>query len=132
MTGQMHGDAFAAAEAAACAAEQGRFWPMRDALFENSRNLTREGFLDAARAAGVRPAPFERCLAAHAHAAEVRADMKVASSVRLSGTPAFFVGRPEKGSLVGVRFNAQWLVRDPGAPRISVSKAAEFELFTGP
>ena len=47
-----------------------------------------------------------------------------------AGTATVRMPVPPDAALVGVRFYAQWLVRDPGVrPRIAVTRAAELELF---
>ena len=87
---RIHNKAFKAAEATHCAEDQGKFWEMHDRLFENSKNL--EPWGDHAAAIGLDVAAFDACMASGKHAEAIRADMKEASKVRITGTPGFVIG----------------------------------------
>jgi predicted DsbA family dithiol-disulfide isomerase len=87
---RIHKSAFGAAEATHCARDQGKFWEMHDRLFEHTRNL--EPWSPHAEAIGLDVAAFDACMASDKHADSIRADMKEAAKVRITGTPGFVVG----------------------------------------
>ena len=93
----MHKDAPKAAEAAACANEQGKFWEMHDKLFANAPKLQ---ILDLKRYAteiGLQTDRFDHCLDAGKYTAKWQGDKVEGSSYGVSGTPAFFIN----GRMVG-------------------------------
>ena len=86
----MHAHAQKAAEAAHCAAEQGKFWEYHDLLFDSKQyNLTQ--LKDHARALKLDAVSFDKCLDSGAQADRIRADVAEATAVGLPGTPGFFV-----------------------------------------
>jgi protein-disulfide isomerase len=96
----IHALAFKAAEASMCAADQGKFWEMHDALFEAPTKLGPEDLKAKAAAVGLDGAAFGKCLDSGKHSAEVRQDLMEGARAGVSGTPALFVnGR----LLTGVR-----------------------------
>jgi protein-disulfide isomerase len=83
--------------AAACAHEQGRFWPVHDALYTSqdtwtsARNLVR-AVTAAAERGGVDRERFDACMSARGAAwGHVLADKALGDSVGIGGTPTFFV-----------------------------------------
>jgi protein-disulfide isomerase len=95
-----HPHALAAAEAAECAAAQGRFWEMHDQLFEHQRALGTVQLVGYARAIGADVARFERDLADHAHRPRVQEDFDSGVHSGVRGTPTFYVN--------GVRHDGSW------------------------
>jgi protein-disulfide isomerase len=94
-----HPNALPAAEAAACAAEQGQFWPYHDRLFANPSKLGDADLKQHAAELGLNAAQFNSCVDTHKHKAEVDADVKAGEEAGVSGTPAFFVnGRMISGA----------------------------------
>jgi protein-disulfide isomerase len=87
----MHKKAALAAEAATCAQQQDRFWPLHDRLFAMQSKLELESIKEAAAAVGLEPRAFEECLKSGRAAAEWRKDVEDARSYGVSGTPTFFV-----------------------------------------
>jgi protein-disulfide isomerase len=87
----IHQLAFKAAEAARCAADQGKYWEMHDRLFENQRAL--EPWTGHAEGIGLDAAKFDTCMGAGTHAASIRAAMKEAQKVGIAGTPGFVIGQ---------------------------------------
>ncbi len=85
----MHKSAFKAAEAAACAGEQGKFWEMHDRLFANQQII--DQWKSHAEAIGLDVGKFQECLDGGRQAAQVRSDMAEAQKARVTGTPAFFI-----------------------------------------
>ena len=92
----IHKFAFKAAEATACAGEQGKYWEMHDRLFENQKAL--EPWNGHAEALGLDVAKFEQCMTAGKFAPEIRRDMAEANRVGVSGTPGFLIARTDPAS----------------------------------
>jgi protein-disulfide isomerase len=92
----MHKSAFKAAEAAACAGEQGKFWEMHDRLFANQHTI--DQWKSHAEAVGLDVGKFEECLDGGRQAAQVRSDMAEAQKAGLSGTPGFFLAFTDEKS----------------------------------
>ena len=88
---QIHPQAYQAAIAAMCAADQGRFWEMHDRLFAHQRQLNPEQLEKYAAEAGVDKGKFKSCVASRAPEALIREDMGEASQARVGGTPAFMI-----------------------------------------
>jgi len=92
----MHPNAMPAAEAAMCAAVQGKFWPMHDALFISQDewaplpNPTAK-FEALAKTAGVNMAQWTDCVAKHSTAALITADRDRLRGAGVQSTPTFFV-----------------------------------------
>lgn len=87
----IHPSARAASRAAWCAGEQGEFWGMHDALFENQRQLNEQAFLGHADALGLDRDEFAGCLASDEADAAVTRDLADGRSVGVGGTPSLFV-----------------------------------------
>ncbi len=86
----IHPQAQKAAEAARCAAEQGKFWEFRAAMFE-STSITNELFHSTAEELGVDGAEFKTCLDSDRYRDGVNADSEEAQSLGITGTPAFVI-----------------------------------------
>ena len=91
-----HSHAWPAAEAAMCAAAQGRFWPMQDALFDAQgawAGQARAGavFDSLAASVGVRMDAFRDCERAHAARPLVESDNANAQRMGIASTPTFIV-----------------------------------------
>ena len=80
-----------AAEAAEAAGTQGKFWEMHDLLFQNQRALNEEAFKGYAKQLGLDMPQFEKDYASPEVAKEVEADMTLARTLGVTGTPGFFV-----------------------------------------
>lgn len=94
-----HPAARPAAEASACAGQQGQFWPFHDRLFANPNQLTDAGFKAHAAALGLDTAKFNACVDSHQTKAEVDRDLKDANDAGVSSTPSFFInGRSLDGA----------------------------------
>lgn len=95
---EMHPQAFAAAEASACAEEQGRFWEYHDLIFANQQDLSAERFSEIASSAGVDADEFTTCMEEGRYRDRVGADRAAGFQAGVQGTPSFFVnGRPAFG-----------------------------------
>lgn len=93
----IHKQAFNAAEAAACAQAQGRYWEMHRRLFANQAQLMPDQLLSHGQALGLNAAAFQQCLSGSQFAARVRQDLNDGMQIGVTGTPAFFVGRTKPG-----------------------------------
>jgi len=94
-----HPNARPAAEAAACADEQGRFWPFHDELFANPGKLTNDDLKQHAAAAGLEATRFNACFDGHRFKNDVDKDIKEGNQAGVTGTPAFFInGRELEGA----------------------------------
>src|SRR6267154_1580917 len=82
-----------AAEAGACAADQGgeKFWKLHDRMFTNQQKLAVEDLKGYAKELGLDAAKFDKCLDGGEKRALVQADGKAGQEAGVSGTPAFFV-----------------------------------------
>lgn len=85
-----------AAEAAACANNQGKFWQYHDTLFqnqkaENSGGFSRSRLKTMASELGLNMTQFNRCFNSHQTAAQVQNSDKTAASQNINATPTFFV-----------------------------------------
>ena len=98
----IHPQAFKAAEAAACAGDQKKFWEMHDHLYANQSNLAPEKLPDYARQLGLDVAAFRKCLSSGKHAAAVRQDMKEAQALGMHKTPIYLIGRRVPGNKVDI------------------------------
>lgn len=99
----MHPRAKAAAGAAVCAGQQGKFFEFHDAMFRDGAKLE-EADLDAhATAAGLTRPSFDECRSSATTAATVDADAALAARLRLTGTPAFLIGLRTADGQVDVR-----------------------------
>jgi protein-disulfide isomerase len=86
-----HPHAEHAAEAAEAAASQGRFWPMHDLLYENQDRLGDQDLRAYAEKLDLDVGLFDKELAEHVHAAQVREDFMSGVRSGVNGTPTFYI-----------------------------------------
>lgn len=91
----MHREALPAAVAARCAAAQGKYWEMNEALFANQAKLAAEIYPRIAAALGLDAEAFAACRADPVTAQIVRRDTREAQQFGLNSTPSFLIGRRE-------------------------------------
>ncbi len=89
---EIHPDAFQAALASECAAEQGKFWPYHDALFATLEKQESVDYLALARRLGLDDRRFSTCLSQERYQKVVKAMRSEAERLGLDGTPTVFVG----------------------------------------
>jgi len=89
----MHSNAFKAAEAAACAGDQDRFWDMHHELFGNQRDLAPEKLPGYAEELGLDVDAFKECLGSGRHVRGIQEDIRTAHRLGIAGTPAYLLGR---------------------------------------
>ncbi len=99
---EAHPNAMQAAEAAHCAGDQEKFWPMQDALFRDTGNLEKNGLMDTAESLRLDMGIFRSCLESGKHKLEIQNDRQVASALQIYGTPSFLIGRATGEEVSGV------------------------------
>jgi protein-disulfide isomerase len=87
----MHTHAEKAAEAARCAAEQGKFWEFHDLLFGNAPKFDPAQLKEHARALELDAPRFDHCLDTSEQAAAIQKDFVQGQLLGLTGTPSFFI-----------------------------------------
>jgi len=92
-----HPNAFKAAEAAECAADQGQFWLMSDKLFKTTEEWDLEKvdpspkFVEMAGSLGLDRARFQQCLDSGSKAAVALADKQDGKRLLIDGTPTILL-----------------------------------------
>jgi len=97
----IHPSAMRAAEATRCAGDQGKFWPMHDALFSGPPALEPKQLTQHAQDLKLDAERFRACLQSGKHKSDVQNDMEAASSLQIMGTPSFLVGKTKGDELDG-------------------------------
>ena len=93
----IHPQAFAAANSARCAGEQGAvaYWAMHDALFANveawSVQRPEAAFSMLAAEIGLDVVAFDSCVTANKYESEIQSDLSEGSALGVTGTPSFFL-----------------------------------------
>ena len=88
----LHPAAWKAAEAAHCAAEQGKYWEMHDQIFANQRAIEQKDLSFYAKVLGLDVAKFDDCLATGKTSVFIRRNRSEAEKAGVEGTPTFFLG----------------------------------------
>ena len=102
-----------AGEASECAADQGKFWPMRQMLYARQRGLYSGADLDATLAGfasdlGLDAAAFGDCMQAHKHQQFVQDDYRAAVAAGVQFRPVFDInGAKLTGGLPFATFQKQ-------------------------
>lgn len=84
----IHPSSVSAAEASACAEEQGKFWEYHDGLFTLGLN----NYLMVAEDIGLDPATFSQCFAERRYKSEIEAEQNQARALGINATPTVYVG----------------------------------------
>lgn len=122
---QLHPDAYRSHEAAACAADQQKFWDLHMKLFEKPVRTIDE-LVPLAQSAGLDANAFRACLDSGKHSQAVRDSVARIQTLGINGTPNFLIGRTPTG---GGPMKVSKLVE--GAQPFSVFKAALDEALAG-
>ena len=86
----IHPYAFRAAEAAECAADQGKFWELHDQIFLNQDKLRKKDLIVyAAGIEGLDSEIWQDCLASGAKSNRVKEDLNEANQLGYNSTPTF-------------------------------------------
>lgn len=94
----LHPHAMAAALAARCANDQGRFWEYHDLLYINQERFLDEDLGRYATQIGLDRGAFDACFAAKKFLADVSADAADGEALGVQGTPTWFInGRRVEG-----------------------------------
>jgi protein-disulfide isomerase len=88
----MHPHAAPAANAAHCAAEQGKFWQMHDSLYANQDALGQADFTNRAQTLGLNVDQFNACVASGKYDGTVQQSVAYGSSLGVNATPTMFIG----------------------------------------
>lgn len=95
----MHKNTMAASNAAACAADQGKFWEMHDALFRNQPEWNGEAtsepkkiFLGYVKTLGLDTDAWEKCFDEQKHQNRILANQAEGSRRQVQSTPTFVIG----------------------------------------
>jgi len=110
-----HPQALAAARAARCAGEQGRFWEMRMNLMRNANLLSSDYITRTAADLKLDARAFATCTASAKFDRDIQADLLEGVKISISGTPTFVIGRTAAtiegpmlvGALPYVQFDAK-------------------------
>jgi protein-disulfide isomerase len=96
---EIHPQAQLAAEAARCAADQGKFWQYHDMLYRQSPKLGLANLKVYAKEVGLDRASFDQCLASGKHKSALKKSLAEGAKLGLTGTPSFFInGRELSGA----------------------------------
>ncbi len=87
----LHSFAMTAALAAEAAAQQNKFWPMHDLIYENQDLLSNELFFSLAKTLHLNLDQFQSDINGPSAFAKVNADFKSGLHSGVNGTPSFFV-----------------------------------------
>ncbi len=87
----IHQYAIVAAEAAECAADQGKFWEFEELAYEKQPELNKNAPTAWAKSLGLDMDLFKRCTRSHIKKNEIMADYDEAQKRGVRGTPTFFV-----------------------------------------
>ena len=100
---EFHKRAMKAAEASYCAAEQGKFWEMRDKLIVNSERLNAELLPGYAKEIGLPDERFRGCLDSGKYMPRLQKSLDDARALGITGTPTFVIGKSGGDTLEGVK-----------------------------
>lgn len=87
----IHPQAMLAAEAAVCAEQQDKFWPMHDAIYADTTPLSVSSLRTLAKQVGLDSPKFEACVRSKATTDAIHADMQAGNDLGVEGTPTLFV-----------------------------------------
>ncbi len=91
-----HKNAAQAAEAGACAADQGMFWDLHDLLFQHHDTLTQDNLKRYGKEAGLFMDDYLFCLESGKNTVEIQKDIQDGKRAGVTGTPSFFIGLTRK------------------------------------
>jgi len=100
---EFHKRAMKAAEASYCAAEQGKFWEMRDKLIVNSERLDAALLPGYAKELGLADERFRGCLDSGKYVPQLQKSLDDARALGITGTPTFVIGKSGGDTLEGVK-----------------------------
>lgn len=89
---EFHSHAKLASLSGRCAAEQKKFWPMHNLIFDEHGQVTEEFVANAASQLNLDITAFNKCLADPEQMEKIKQDITLGASLGINGTPAFLVG----------------------------------------
>lgn len=87
----IHPDATSAAEAAACAGDQQKYFQFGDLLFNGGKQLGTDAYLAYAQQLGLNMDTFKKCIDSRSYQKFVENDTNFASQLGVRSTPTFFI-----------------------------------------
>ena len=87
----LHPQARAAAEAARCAGEQGKYWEFHDKVYAGEPDASAPTMQAYAKEVGLDAAAFETCRSSRKYQAQVQTDAAEGTKLGVNGTPGFFI-----------------------------------------
>jgi protein-disulfide isomerase len=122
---QQHSYSRLAAHSAACADDQGKFWPQHQAIYEGQADWAEsrdaaDFFRRYAQTNGLDLAKYDACMSAKSHAGRIQASYEEGVRVGVSSTPTLLVGN----RLYQGRFDSDAITRlvDSLAPKTTSAK----------
>jgi protein-disulfide isomerase len=97
----IHPHAMAAARAARCAGEQGKFWELRLALVRNANVLSPDFIKKTAADLKLDSSAFAACTATTKYDAAIQAELQEGARLGIDGTPTFVIGRTTPSGIEG-------------------------------
>lgn len=91
------------ANAARCAAEQGKYWEMRHAMIVNASQLQADKLSNYAANVSIDVKKFQACVDADRFKSAIDKDIAEGTAAGVNGTPSFILGRVSGGKIEGVR-----------------------------
>lgn len=89
----MHPNAMRAAQAARCAAEQGKFWALRDIMGANPTKLDMDSIVADAQSLSMDTTKLRSCVESDKYKQAVQTDVLEAMKIGADGTPTFVIGK---------------------------------------
>jgi protein-disulfide isomerase len=96
-----HPNAMRAAQAARCAAEQNKFWELRDVMGQNPDKLDMEHIAGFADALKIDSKALRACVDSGKYKEQVQSDVLDAMKIGANGTPTFVVGKSQGNGVDG-------------------------------
>jgi protein-disulfide isomerase len=96
-----HPNAMRAAQAARCAAEQNKFWELRDVMGQNPDKLDMEHIAGFADALKMDSKALRACVDSGKYKDQVQSDVLEGMKVGANGTPTFVVGKTQGNGVEG-------------------------------
>ena len=87
----IHENAYEAAQAAECAADQGKFWEFVDMDYTHQKDLSSDTLRTWGTALGLNADLYDRCIRSEIKGDTVMADEAEGEKLGVQGTPAYFV-----------------------------------------
>lgn len=96
----LHPYARKAAEAAECAADQGKFWEYADGLFANQRSINSDYFPALAKKLGLNASEFDKCFSSGKYSQKVNDNSLEGRQNGVTGTPGSYINGQKLGGAV--------------------------------